>query len=95
MCVLQSRARLTEHDMLAVEEAGALRAQEELAPVRVRPRVGHAEDTLPSVAQLEILVRELVAVDGPSACGTLAPLAVPASASQQVHCSLQVLAMGA
>jgi hypothetical protein len=49
--------------MLAIEEAGLLRADEKLAPVRVGARVGHGQQAGGRVLDGEVLVGELPAVD--------------------------------
>lgn len=59
---------LAEYDVLAIEPAGDDGGDEELATVGVLSGVGHAEKTLASVLQLEVLIGELVAVDRLSAC---------------------------
>ena len=50
--------------MLSVEPAGLGGAEEELGAVGVGASVGHGEDSGPGVLQLEVLILELVAVDG-------------------------------
>ncbi len=53
-----------EDDVLPVQPGGLGRAQEELRAVGVGAGVGHGEDPRAGVLQLEVLVGELVAVDG-------------------------------
>mmetsp|Transcript_23830 Transcript_23830/g.54630 ORF Transcript_23830/g.54630 Transcript_23830/m.54630 type:complete len:222 (+) Transcript_23830:365-1030(+) len=55
---------LAEHDVLPIEPGGLDRANEELRPIGAGPRVRHREDARSSVLQLEVLIRELLAVDG-------------------------------
>mmetsp|Transcript_61200 Transcript_61200/g.167941 ORF Transcript_61200/g.167941 Transcript_61200/m.167941 type:complete len:267 (+) Transcript_61200:157-957(+) len=55
---------LAEDNVLAIEPRGLGGAQEELAAVGARARVGHRERARARVLQLEVLVRELLAVDG-------------------------------
>ena len=50
--------------MLAVEPAGLLGCDEELGAVGVGTSVGHREDTGASVGAREVLISELLAVDG-------------------------------
>ncbi len=50
--------------MLAVQPGGLGSADEELRAVGVGTSVGHGEDTFASVLQVEVLVFELVAIDG-------------------------------
>jgi len=50
--------------MLAVKPGRDSRGDEELTAIRVLAGVGHAENTLLAVLQLEVLIRELVAIDG-------------------------------
>ena len=50
--------------MLAIQPLGLGRAQEELRPVRVGPGVGHGQNSRSGVLEVEVLVLELVAVDG-------------------------------
>jgi len=60
-----------EHNVLSVEPRSFGGAKEELGAVSVGSSVGHAQDARPSVFQCEVLVLELVSVDG------LASSAVP------------------
>merc|ERR1712004_275448 len=53
-----------EHNVLAIQPSGLNRAEEELGAVGVRASVGHGEDALASVLQDEVLIGELVTVDG-------------------------------
>jgi len=55
---------MTEDAMLAVEMRGGTEAEEELAAVGVGASVGHGEDTTLGVTVDEVLILELVAVDG-------------------------------
>lgn len=62
---------VSENNVLVVEPSGLDGANEELAAVGVGSSVGHGQNTLASVLHLEVLVVELVAVDG-LATGTVA-----------------------
>eukprot|EP00242_Pyramimonas_sp_CCMP2087_P013606 CAMPEP_0198198736 /NCGR_PEP_ID=MMETSP1445-20131203/2145_1 /TAXON_ID=36898 /ORGANISM="Pyramimonas sp., Strain CCMP2087" /LENGTH=219 /DNA_ID=CAMNT_0043868369 /DNA_START=142 /DNA_END=801 /DNA_ORIENTATION=- len=53
-----------EHHVLAVQPLRLRARQEKLTPVRVRPTVGHGEETWASVLGGEILVRKLGSIDG-------------------------------
>lgn len=53
-----------EHDVLPVQPCSFDRAQEELGPVGVGPGVGHGQGAGAGVLQGEVLVGELVAIDG-------------------------------
>jgi hypothetical protein len=53
-----------EHDVLAVQPGGLHGGEEELRAVGVGARVGHGQQAGAGVLQLEILVGELLAVDG-------------------------------
>jgi len=55
---------LAEDDVLAIQPGGLLSADEELGSVGVGTGVGHGEDTGAGVLQGEVLVLELLAVDG-------------------------------
>jgi len=55
---------LSENDVLAVQPGGLGRANEKLGSVGVGSSIGHAQDSRSGVLQLEVLVFELVAVDG-------------------------------
>ena len=55
---------LAEDDVLAVQPAGDDGGDEELGAVGVGPGVGHAEEEGLGVLELEVFVRELLAVDG-------------------------------
>jgi len=55
---------LSEDDVLAVQPAGLGGADKELGAVSVGTSVGHGKDTWTSVCKLEVLVLELVTVDG-------------------------------
>jgi hypothetical protein len=67
-----------EHDVLAVEPRGLDGAEEELGAVGARAGVGHGQDAGAGVLELEVLIRELGAVDGlaagASAVGEVAAL---------------------
>lgn len=54
----------TEDAMLTVQPFGLDGTQEELGTVGVWPCVGHGQDTWSGVLELEVLVFELVSVDG-------------------------------
>jgi len=58
--------------VFAVEPRGLRRAQEELTAVRVGTGVCHTENSGADVCQLEVLVRELIAVDGLTAGAVVA-----------------------
>jgi hypothetical protein len=58
---------LAEDDVLTVEPRGLDGADEELGAVGAGASVGHGEDTGASVLEVEVLVLELLAVDGLSA----------------------------
>jgi len=53
-----------EHDVLAVEPVSLDGAEEELGSVGVGPGVGHRQCSRPFVLELEVLVGELLAVNG-------------------------------
>lgn len=55
---------LSEDNVAAIEPAGDDCGDEKLASVCVLARVGHTEETLAAVLELEVLVGELFAVDG-------------------------------
>ena len=55
---------LAEDDVAAVEPGGDDGGDEELGAVGVGAGVGHAEEEGLAVLELEVLVRELLAVDG-------------------------------
>ena len=59
---------LAEDDVAAVEPAGDHSRDEELRAVGVLSTVGHAEETLACVLELEVLIGELGTVDGLAAC---------------------------
>ena len=59
-----SLKNLAENDVAAIEPAGDDGGDEELGAVGVLAAVGHAQETLASVLELEVLIRELGAVDG-------------------------------
>merc|ERR1719189_2090324 len=69
---------LAEDDVTAIEPLRLHRRDEELRSIRVRPRVGHAQDAWPRVLELEVLVCELRAIDalaaGAIAAGEVAAL---------------------
>jgi hypothetical protein len=54
----------TEHNVLAVQPGGDNGSDEELRTVGVGPGVGHGEEERSVVSELEVLIGELVAVDG-------------------------------
>jgi hypothetical protein len=54
---------LAEDDVAAIEPAGDGGGDEELGAVGVLAAVGHAHETLAGVLELEVLIRELGAVD--------------------------------
>ena len=58
---------LAEHHVLPVQPGRLGGADEELRVVGVGPSVGHGEDPRPGVLQTEVLVSELLAVDGAAA----------------------------
>eukprot|EP00959_Pyramimonas_sp_CCMP1952_P349897 7331091-Pyramimonas_sp.AAC.1 len=58
-----SDSHLAEHHVLAVEPGRGCRAQKKLASVGVTTRIGHGQDARPRVAQLKVLVGELLSVD--------------------------------
>jgi len=70
---VHSLNHLAEHHVLPVQPLGLGGADEELGAVGVGSSIGHGEDSRSSVLQTEVLVLELVAVDG------LAPGAVAGS----------------
>lgn len=53
--------------MFAVEPLRLHGAQEELAAIGARPCIGHGQNAWPSMLELEVLIGELVAVDGAAA----------------------------
>jgi len=55
---------LTKDDMLAIQPRSLGSANKELRTVGVGSSVGHAEDARAGVLELEVLVLELVAIDG-------------------------------
>jgi len=55
---------LAEDDVLTIQPLGLGGAEEELRPVGVGSSVGHGQDTRAGVLEGEVLVLELVAVDG-------------------------------
>ena len=52
------------NDVLAIEPRSLGSTNKELGPIGVGTSIGHAEDARASVLELEILVLELVPVDG-------------------------------
>ena len=54
---------LTKHSVVAIEPRSRGDRDEELGPIRVRARVGHAELARLGVGNQKVLIRELVAVD--------------------------------
>lgn len=61
---IQSLDDLAEDDVLVVQPGGLHSANKELGAVRVGASVGHRQDAGAGVLQLEVLIGELVAVDG-------------------------------
>ncbi|KAI0560751.1 hypothetical protein FGB62_101g018 [Gracilaria domingensis] len=61
---VQAADHRAEHHVLAVQPRGLLRADEELRAVGVGPGVGHGQRAGAQVLEREVLVVELVAVDG-------------------------------
>jgi len=57
-------ADLSEDAVLTIEPLGLDGAQKELGSVGVGTSVGHGKDTRSSVLELEVLISELVSVDG-------------------------------
>ena len=54
----------SENDVLSIQPRSIGRAQKELRTVGVRTGVGHGQTSGPSVSELEVLIRELVSIDG-------------------------------
>jgi hypothetical protein len=55
---------LAKDNVAAIEPCGGNGGDEELGAVGVFAAVGHAEKALARVLELEVLIRELVAIDG-------------------------------
>jgi len=70
---------LSKDDMLSIKPRSLGSTNEKLGTVGIGSSIGHAEDTGASVLELEVLVLELVAVDGlaagPVVVGEVPPLA--------------------
>merc|ERR1712117_576423 len=62
---------LAKDHMLTIEVTGLRCAKEELGTVRIGAGVGHGENALSGVIQLEVLVLELLAIDGLSASAVM------------------------
>ena len=61
---IHALADLTENNMLSIKPLGLGSAEEELASIGVGASIGHGENSRSSVLQGEVLILELVAVDG-------------------------------
>ena len=61
---IHALADLTENNVLSIKPLGLGSAEEELASVSVGASIGHGENSSSSVLQGEVLILELVAVDG-------------------------------
>ena len=59
---------LPEHNMFSIKMTGWSSGDEELRPVGVLPCIGHGEQAMLAVLDLEVLVVELLAVDRLSSC---------------------------
>ena len=57
-------SNLSEHDVLAIEPSGLHGADKELRSVGVGSSVGHGQSTGASVLEVEVLVLELLSIDG-------------------------------
>ena len=55
---------LSEDDVLPVEVGGVLRSEEELAAIGSRPGVSHGEEAAAGVLDNEVLIGELLSIDG-------------------------------
>ena len=64
---IHTLADLTENNMLSIKPLGLGSAEEELASIGVGASIGHGENPRPRVLQGEVLIRELVTIDGPAA----------------------------
>lgn len=62
---------LPKHHVLIVEPRSLGRGDEELRAVAVRPGVGHAQQPRLGVLQGEVLILELLPIDGSSPCAVL------------------------
>jgi hypothetical protein len=56
--------QLSEDGVVAVQPRGLVEANEELRSVGVGASVGHGQNTLASVSELEVLVSKLGTIDG-------------------------------
>ncbi len=63
---------LTEHHMRPIQPISLLRAQKELTPVRVRPRVRHRNSARACMLQHKVFISKLLSVDA-LAAGAIAP----------------------
>ena len=61
---IHALADLTENNVLSIKPLGLGSAEEELASISVGASIGHRENSSSSVLQGEVLILELVAVDG-------------------------------
>lgn len=61
---VQTTCDVSEDDVLAIQPGSVSRANEELAAIGVRARIGHGHGSEAAMLELEVLIRELVAVDG-------------------------------
>merc|ERR1712038_1237232 len=61
---IHTLADLTENNMLSIKPLGLSSAEEELASIGVGASIGHGENSRSSVLQSEVLILELVSVDG-------------------------------
>lgn len=61
---IHSLGDFSEDDVLSVEPAGDDGGDEELGSVGVGSSIGHGEESRPGVLELEVLVSELLSVDG-------------------------------
>ena len=61
---IHALADLTENNVLSIKPLGLGSAEEELASISVGASIGHGENSRSSVLQGEVLILELVAVDG-------------------------------
>ena len=78
---LHALHHLSEHHVLPVQPLGLGGAEEELGAIGVGARVSHGQDARPGVLQREVLILELVAVDG-LASGSVAGSEVSALAHE-------------
>lgn len=61
---IQALNNLSKDNVLAIEPRSISSAQKELRAISVRSGVGHGENSWASVLEPEVLIRELVAIDG-------------------------------